>query len=326
MKKAEGREWDLRTVWLWDVKCKALPWSFLEKMVRADGDVMDWWILKQLRAMILTDLRDFVPHGYFESSAEKFKLHDGIKNSTHFSRELRWGYLAGDLGRRLHFESTAIMSARQISASEVLMNLGMLAGAEAAQGVTTQLSKDAEGKGVLDGNSGAVAKQLEDQQIPTLSNNVRGALKQYLSYLTPLEAAPFMPLLGLSSAPQVQGVPPMIHNYNFHGNVGSVQTGANAVANVVQNFGANERASLASALQQFRDAIEIEPSLTESERQKLLEIAQECTSEISSESPDDTNLKNIFNVLGTTVQSLASAPAAYQVMKASFLACGIDLL
>ena len=55
---------------------------------------MDWWIVKQLRAMILTDLRDFVPQGYFESEAEKFKLYDGIKNSGHFSREIRCGYLA----------------------------------------------------------------------------------------------------------------------------------------------------------------------------------------------------------------------------------------
>lgn len=286
---------------------------------------MDWCILNQLRAMTLTDLRDFVPHGYFESEVEKFKLHNGIKNATHFSRELRWGYLAATLGKRLFLESTSNMSARQVSASEVLMHLGMLASHEAAQGATTQLSKDAEAKGVSDGNAGVVAAQLRDEHIPTLSNNIRGALKQYLRYLTPLEAAPFLPLLGSSSTPQTQGASSMTHNFIFNGNVGSVQTGANAVANVVQNLGANERASLATALQQFRGAIEIEPSLTEPERQKLLEIAQECTSEISSESPDDTKLLQIFNVLGTTIQALASAPAAYQVLKASFIACGIDL-
>lgn len=286
---------------------------------------MDWWIVKQLRAMILTDLRDFVPPGYFESEAENFKLDSGITGSDYFSHELKWGYLAGDLGRRLFFESTAIMSARQVSASEVLMNLGMLAGAEAAQGVTTRLLEMAEVKGVSDGNSGAVAKQLEDQQIPTLSNNVSGALKQYLRYLTPLEAAPFLPLLGLSSTHQAQGVSPMTQNYNFHGNVGSVQTGANAVANVVQNFGANERASLAAALQQFKEAIEIEPSLTETQKRELLEITQKCSNEIGNESHNDTKLLGMFNVLGTTVQTLASAPAAYQVLKTAFLACGISL-
>ena len=286
---------------------------------------MDWWILKQLRAMILTDLRDFVPQGYFESEVEKFKLDDSITGADHFSHELRWGYLAGDLGRKLFFKSTAIMSARQVSASEMLMNLGMLAGAEAAQGSATQLSKDAEEKGVSDGNAGVVAVQLRDEHIPTLSNNIRGALKQYLRYLTPFEAEPFLPLLGSSSTPQTQGASPMTNNYIFNGNVGSVQTGTNAVTNVIQNLGKNERASLATSLQQFKEAIEIEPSLSEPERQKLLEIAQECTSEISSESPNDTKLLNMFNVFGTTIQSLASVPAAYQILKTSFLAFGIDL-
>lgn len=286
---------------------------------------MDWWILNQLRAMILTDLRDFIPHGYFESEVEKFKLDDRLTGADHFFRELRWGYLAAKLGKKLFFDSTSSMSARQVSASDVLMNLGMLVSAEAARDVTTQLSKDAGLKGVSDGNAGAVAAQLRDEHIPTLSNNIRGALKQYLRYLTPFEAEPFLSLLGLSSTPQAQGASPMTLTINNYGTVGSFQTGANAVANIVQNLGANERASLAAALQQFKDAIKIEPSLTEPERQKLLEIAQECTSEISNESPDDTNLLKIFNVLGTTIQSLASAPDAYLVLKASFLVFGISL-
>jgi hypothetical protein len=150
--------------------------------------------MKQLRAMVLADLRDFVLQGYFESEVEKFKFDDRIKNSDHLSRELRWGYLAGKLGQMLFFESS-VMSARQVSASEVLMNLGMLAGAEAAQGAAKQLSKDAKTAGVSDGNAGSVAEQLEHQHIPTLSNNIVGALEQYLHYLKPLEAKPFRSLV-----------------------------------------------------------------------------------------------------------------------------------
>ena len=92
---------------------------------------MDWWIVKQLRATILTDLHDFIPKNYFEREADRFKLHNGLKNSAHYSREFRWGYLASKLGKRLFFESTIIMSAKQVSASELLMNLGLLAIAEA---------------------------------------------------------------------------------------------------------------------------------------------------------------------------------------------------
>lgn len=179
--------------------------------------------------------------------------------------------------------------------------------------------------GFSDGNAGVVKKQLEDQHIPTFKDNLVGALQQYLRYLTPAEAAPFLPLLGLSSPLQVQGVLPMIQNYNFLGNVGSVQTGANAVATVVQNLGVNERASLITALQQFKNAIESEPSLTEMQKQELLEIMQNCSNEINSETPNDTKLNDMFNVLGATVQTLASAPVAYQVLKTAFLACGINL-
>jgi len=292
----------------------------------ANEDVMDWWTIKQLRAMVLMDLRDFVPQDYFESEAETFKLDDRMANSDHLSNELRWGYLASKLGQKLFFKSTSIMSARQVSASEVLMNLGMLASTEAAQGAAVQLSKDAKAIGVSDGNAGAVAEQLENQQIPTLSDNVRGALEQYLRYLTPFEAEPFFPLLGSLSTSQVQGVYPMTHNYNFYGNIGSVQTGANAVANVVQNLGADERASLAAALQQFKETIEIAPSLTEPQRQELLEIARECSLQISSESsPNDSRLLDIFNVLGITIQSISSAQPAYQALKTAFLALGITL-
>lgn len=156
---------------------------------------MDWWIVKQLRAMVLADLREFVPQGYLESEPNKFKVHDGIKGSQHFSSELRWGYLAAQLGKALFFDTTTNMSARQVSASDVLMNLGMLVSVEAAHGVTAQLAKDAKAKGIQDGNAGTVADQLEHQHIPTGLNNLRGALEQYSRYLVPSEREPFLPLL-----------------------------------------------------------------------------------------------------------------------------------
>lgn len=158
---------------------------------------MNWWIVKQLRALVLTDLRDFIPPDYFESETDTFKLHDSLENSDHYSRELKWGYLATKLGKRLFFESTIIISAKQVSASELLMHMGLLAGFEAMQDATKKLSEKAQEKGIPDSNAGEVAEQLEKQQIPTAKNNIRGALEQYLRYLTPLEAKPFLPLLEL---------------------------------------------------------------------------------------------------------------------------------
>lgn len=161
----------------------------------SDQADLDWWIVKQLRSMVLTDLREFIPDNYFSGEVETFKFHEGIANAAHWSSEMRWGYLAGNFGRKLFFHSTAIMTARQTSAAEVLMNLGMLAGAEAAQGTSQQLAIEATAKGVSDGNAGAVAEQLRVEHIPTLTNNIRVGLKRYLRYLTSFEAEPFLPLL-----------------------------------------------------------------------------------------------------------------------------------
>lgn len=152
--------------------------------------------------MVLTDLREFVPGEYFAGETESFRFNEGIANAAHYSSEMRWGSLAGKLGQRLFFHSTVIMTARQTSAAEVLMNLGLLAAAEAAQGVSRQLSLDAKAKGVSDGNAGPVAEQLRTESIPTLVSNVRGALKQYLRYLTSFESDPFLPLLEVPNPQQ----------------------------------------------------------------------------------------------------------------------------
>lgn len=159
---------------------------------------MDWWIVNQLRASTLMDLREFIPENYFLSEATTFKLSNLIENSDYYSSEFKWGYLAAKLGKNFLFESTVIMSPRQVSASELLMFLGLLAGIEAMLGVTKQISNKAQLLNVSDSNAGEVAKQLRAKQLPTALNNVREALTQYLRYLEPSEAQPFLPLLSSS--------------------------------------------------------------------------------------------------------------------------------
>lgn len=122
-----------------------------------------------------------------------------------------------------------------------------------------------------------------------------------------------------------EGKHPMTQNYNFYGNVGAVQTGANAVANVIQNLGAEDRAALSSAIKQVRDALGGEASLSPQQRQELLEIADECSAQLGASSPNNTRLLSMFNVLGTAIQSIASAQPAYQALKVALLPLGITL-
>lgn len=156
---------------------------------------MNWWVLKQLRARVIEDLRDYIPKDYFEKFTNKFKIDPSIENSDHYSKELNWGYSASTIGKELFFNPPLNMTARQISASDVLMNLGFLSAAKAAQGVTTKLSEFASKKNLPDGNSGAVSKQFEENQIPVFIENVKGALEQYLLHLNENESKPFLSIL-----------------------------------------------------------------------------------------------------------------------------------
>jgi hypothetical protein len=113
--------------------------------------------------------------------------------------------------------------------------------------------------------------------------------------------------------------------YNFYGNVGAVQTGAQSVANTVQNLGAEDRVAIASALQQVADAIAASSSMQERHRSELLQLAAEARTQVESSEPNSTKLLTILNVLAATVQTLPNAQPAYQVLKSAVLPLGILL-
>lgn len=122
-----------------------------------------------------------------------------------------------------------------------------------------------------------------------------------------------------------EGGHPMTQQYNFYGNVGAVQSGPNAIANVVQNLGAEDRATLAAAIAQVREILGTDTTLPATQRQELIEIADECSTQIGAQSPNSTKLLSLFNVLGTAIQSIASAQPAYQALKVALLPLGITL-
>lgn len=165
---------------------------------------MNSWILKELRALVLTDLKEFIPHDYFNSEASAFNLNDTFKNNKYLSFELRWGNLAYELGHKLYFQPPNGLTARQVSASVVLMNLGMLAASEAALNATEQISNKAATSNVHDGNSGNVALQLKKDIIPNFENNISGAVEQYLQYLTNEESRPYIWLLPESTQKEIK--------------------------------------------------------------------------------------------------------------------------
>jgi hypothetical protein len=118
---------------------------------------------------------------------------------------------------------------------------------------------------------------------------------------------------------------PISQQYNFYGSVGAVQTGANATANVVQNLGSDDRTALIEALALAREAIRNASGLVDTQKTEMIAIAKECEEQINSGQPNNTKLLTLLTVLGTTVQSIASAPVAYSAMKTVLLPLGISL-
>ncbi|WP_105167622.1 hypothetical protein [Pseudoalteromonas sp. T1lg23B] len=159
---------------------------------------MDSWVVKQLRVQILSDLDRSIPSGYFEQKMPKVKFSEHVKGHEYLSSEMNWGILATKLGQRLHKSPPPGFTARQVSASETLMNLGLLASAEAAYASMKQLSDCASSKGIYDCNSGNVSNQFQTEHIPTFKANVRGALEQYLHYLSDDEMRPYLSLISES--------------------------------------------------------------------------------------------------------------------------------
>lgn len=118
---------------------------------------------------------------------------------------------------------------------------------------------------------------------------------------------------------------PVATNYNFYGNVGAFQTGAQSVANVVQNLATAEREALDSAVQQVADALASATSLPERQRTELAEIAADCRLQLQNTTPNNTKLLTMFNVLATAVQGIASAQPAYLALKLALLPLGVTL-
>lgn len=113
--------------------------------------------------------------------------------------------------------------------------------------------------------------------------------------------------------------------YNFYGTVGTVQTGASSLANVVQNIGASDQEALLKALELTDTALRNASQLGERQQSELREIVTECQTELGSKAPNNTKLLTMLGVLATSIQALASAQPAYQALKTALLPLGVTL-
>lgn len=107
--------------------------------------------------------------------------------------------------------------------------------------------------------------------------------------------------------------PPSNH-YNFHAPVGAVQTGSGSTANVTQRFDSVEVEKLVDALKRFAQQLNAMPVSDPATKNEVIAVTRDLESELKAPTPNRFKLKAIFDGLTTFVQTLGSAPEAYQTI------------
>lgn len=221
---------------------------------------------------------------------------------------------------QLHQAHERELEVRTISAWECLVRVQRTLGAPPDDTLRQYLKRQLASQ--ITSVSAELSQSLQ-QQLQRLPRNQAlslDAMRQHLIQKHDVEIDLFVD--ALMNSPKQD---PSQSQYNFYGSIGAVQTGANAQANVIQNLGVDDRAAITESLTLVRDALQQANDLAETQRKELLEIAAECETQLTADSPNNTKLLTMLTVLGTTVQSIASARPAYQALRTALLPLGITL-
>jgi hypothetical protein len=110
--------------------------------------------------------------------------------------------------------------------------------------------------------------------------------------------------------------------FNIYAPVGFVQTGPGATASVQQNIAAPDREAILRALQAVEQAV---AGLAPTERTQITEEAGELKKELAKPQPNFLRLRSGLLGIATTIQTLGSAAAAYQLVKGALALLGAHL-
>lgn len=114
------------------------------------------------------------------------------------------------------------------------------------------------------------------------------------------------------------------HVYNFHGTVGSVQTGPNSTASVVQYVMPNQQELLAAVVA-LRDRLDGLTELDETLRRQVVETTESCRVELEKPTPNRVTLTRLLLGLATTIQTIPAVEPAYKALKVVASSAGIQL-
>ncbi len=112
---------------------------------------------------------------------------------------------------------------------------------------------------------------------------------------------------------------------NIYQGFGIVQTGTGASASFTVNLGSEERREIETALKAVEQALKQAASLGSSERDQALELVTDVNKELSRNEPNGFRIRGALQGLATTIQTVAAAPQAYQLLKGAAALLGLHL-
>lgn len=115
------------------------------------------------------------------------------------------------------------------------------------------------------------------------------------------------------------------HAVNIYQSYGIVQMGSASTASMAVTIGASEKEALQAALDEVQRTLEDAESLSTQTKGETLDLVSELRTELEKDAPNGIRIRSMLQGVATTVQTLASAPKAYQLLKGVAGFIGLDL-
>lgn len=112
---------------------------------------------------------------------------------------------------------------------------------------------------------------------------------------------------------------------NVYQGYGIVQTGAGSTASMTVSIGTEERREIELALTAVEESLQRLGGEGESERAQAVELISDVRGELERDEPNGLRIRGALQGLATTVQSIAAAPEAYQLLKGAAALIGLQL-
>jgi hypothetical protein len=113
--------------------------------------------------------------------------------------------------------------------------------------------------------------------------------------------------------------------FNIYSPVGSIQTGANAVAYVTQTIDASTRQKLTEALVAIEEGLASIDALPAHPKAEVVEVVKEAKAELAKAEPNSTKLRSLLSATATAIQTVGSMKPAYELLKTGLAYLGITL-